>query len=63
MASGPDDYFTPEIQEILAQRAMGYAVRDPTPPDPPGYPNRDTAASYEAARREREYLRRSSEGP
>lgn len=57
MASDPDDYFTPEIREILAQRAMGYADADPTPPDPPGCPNRDTAASYEAARREREDLR------
>ena len=46
----PTDYFTPEIREILAQRAMGYADTDPTPV-PPGRPNRDTAATYEEANR------------
>ena len=47
-----DDYFTPEIREILAQRAMGYADVDPTPV-PPDRPNRDTTATYEEAKRER----------
>ena len=48
----PTDYFTPEIREILAQRAMGYADDDPTPSSP-GRPNRDTAATYEEAKSER----------
>ena len=48
----PTDYFTPEIREILAQRAMGYADADPTP-DVSGRPNRDTAATYEEAKSER----------
>ena len=47
------DYFTPEIREILAQRGIGFpADQDPTP-YVPGRPNRDTAATYEEAKRER----------
>lgn len=57
--SDEDYYFTPEIREILAQRGIGFPADEEPTPYVPGPPNRDTVAAYEAARREREDLRRN----
>ena len=49
----PTDYFTPEIREILAQRGIGFPADEEPLPYTPGYPNRDTPATYEEAKSER----------
>ena len=48
------DYFTPEIREILAQRGIGFPADEEPLPYTPGYPNRDTPATYEEAKSERQ---------